>query len=171
VDAAERFPPRHARQQDDEGAGDAEMATRRALASQRKADMLAQADRTDRDLSLKAATNIDTDAKAVKGREGRGMAGDKAKHPSIAGNIGSTGKIDNPIWSGGTPGGVSLGGYAPARGMSVFTVEPPVDAPISDYPNAKDRASPKKIDTLTKADRITELQSYADAVRTVLLGT
>jgi hypothetical protein len=171
VDAAERFPPRHARQQDDEGAGDAEMATRRALAKQRKADMLAQADRTDRDLSLKAATQIDTDATAVKGREGRGMGGDKAKHPSIAGNIGSTGKIDNPIWGGGTPGGVSLGGYAPARGMSVFTVEPPVDAPISDYPNAKDRASPKKIDTLTKADRITELQSYADAVRTVLLGT
>jgi hypothetical protein len=171
VDAAERFPPRHARVQDDEGAGDAEMATRRALAKQRKADMLAQADETDRDLSLKAATKIDTDATAVKGRESRGMSGGKAKHASIAGNVGSTGKIDNPKWSGGKPVGVSLGGYAPARGMSVFTVEPPVDAPISDYPNAKDRASPKRIDKLTQADRITELQSYADAVRTILLGT
>ena len=114
---------------------------------ERKADMLAQADRTDRDLSLKAAGKIDTDAAAVKGREMRGMGGEKAKHPSIAGNIGSTGKIDNPKWGGGKPVGVSLGGYAPARGMSVFTVEPPVDAPISDYPNAKDRASPKQIPT------------------------
>ena len=62
--------------------------------------------------------------------------------------------------------------------MSVFTVEPPVDAPSSAYPvDATNPKQPKAHDEisgaaekLNRADRITELQKYADAVRTVLLG-
>lgn len=60
------------------------------------------------------------------------------------------------------PGGVSLGGYAPPRGMSVFTVEPPLNLNSADYPTAQDK--------VTQANRKIELQKYADAVRTVLLG-
>ena len=83
-------------------------------------------------------------------------------HPSIAGNVGAKGAIDNATWSGGVPGGVSLGGYAPPRGMSVFTVEPPLNLNSADYPTAQDK--------VTQANRKIELQKYADAVRTVLLG-
>ena len=150
------------------------------------------AEETDRALSLKAAAEIDVHTAAIKGREARSMAREKdsaattAKnlaarraHPSIAGNIGPTGKIENATWLGSIPGGVSLGGYAPPRGISVFTVEPPVDAASAAYPDAKSGTKPKAWakdivtgaeDKLTRADRITELQAYADAVRTILLG-
>jgi hypothetical protein len=141
-----------------------------------------KADQTDRDLSLEAAGQIDTATTAIKGRDVRrmGREGEDAAtqrkqtparrlHPSIGGNVGPKGALDNASWTGGVPGGVSLGGYAPARGVSVFTVEPPVDAASSAYPNAKDEIS-GVTDKLTQADRVTELQSYADAVRTVLLG-
>jgi hypothetical protein len=57
---------------------------------------------------------------------------------------------------------ISLGGYAPARGMSVFTVEPPINRNTGDYPT--------KLDKVSAADRKIEFQSYADAVRMVLLG-
>jgi hypothetical protein len=162
---------------------------------ERLGQLSAQAEKADSDLSLKAATSIDaaTAAAGIKGRESRelkrehdpkkgpGATEEAARkaHPSIAGNIGKTGKIDFAAWSGGgSDPGFSLGGYAPARGMSVFTVEPPVDAPLTAYPEkmtkddpgAADRVS-GKVDKLKRADRMTELKAYADAVRTVLLGT
>jgi hypothetical protein len=86
----------------------------------------------------------------------------RRKHPSIAGNVGTTGKIDFPSWSSPPTEGVSLGGYAPPRGFSVFTVEPPLDSNTDDYA--------KKKDDISQANRKIELQAYADAVRTILLG-
>jgi hypothetical protein len=68
-----------------------------------------------------------------------------------AGNVGAKGAIDNATWSGGMPGGVSLGGYAPPRGMSVFTVEPPLNLNSADYPTAQDR--------VMQANRKIELQN------------
>jgi len=155
-------------------------------------------DRTDRDLSLDAAKQIDTDTaglaktvpqkgggtKTVDPRLGRSLGGStkemkegRKAHPSVAGNVGKDGAFSNPTWEGGTDDGVSLGGYASKRGISIFTVEPPMDAESALYPDTVDPAHPGgtdrasgKIDTLAKADRITELQAYATAVRTILLG-
>ena len=175
-----------ARAQDDEGAGEARlMETQKALFGQRQAELLAQAEQTDRDLSLKAAKQIDAATTGIAGRETRGMerekesvattkkeAPERRKHPSIAGNVGPTGAIENATWLGSVPGGVSLGGYAPARGVSVFTVEPPVDAPSSAYAKGSGRDEVSgDIDKLAQIDRVKELQSYANAVRIVLLGT
>ncbi len=166
-------------QQEDEAGGEARLlAVQKALFQQRLAQMSSQADATDRDLSLKAAAKIDTATAAIPNREGRGMSREKEKpettaanqaarsaHPSIAGNIGPTGAIENATWSGSVPGGVSLGGYAPPRGMSVFTVEPPLNFNTADVKN-KNKAE----EEIAKANRELELQSYAGAVRTVLLG-
>ena len=151
-------------------------AVQRNLHRAHLAAAAARAGQTDRDLALKAAAKIDADTAKIPDREKkRDMSretdtkttaaaeiAERRKHPSIAGNIGPKGAIDNASWSGGVPGGVSLGSYAPPRGMSVFTVEPPLNLKSTDYPSAQD-----KID---KAARITELQAYADAVRTILLG-
>lgn len=159
-------------------------AVQQRLYRARLAAVSAGAEQTDRDLSLKAASQIDVSTASLKGREARSMGREKdtaatskeiperRKHPSIGGNVGPTGAIENATWLGSVPGGVSLGGYAPPRGMSVFTVEPPVDAPSIAYSKGKgtDEIS-RAIDKLMQADRITELQSYADAVRTVLLGS
>jgi hypothetical protein len=149
-----------------------------------------QTNNADRDLSLDAAKQIDADtagiAKTVPQKGGgtktndprlsRGLGGStkdmiagRKAHPSVAGNVEKDGTLTNPIWSAGAPGGVSLGGYASKRGVSIFTVEPPMDAESARYPNGKDRAT-GDVDKLSKADRITELQAYADAVRTILLG-
>ena len=146
------------------------------LYQQRLAQMTGQASDTDRDLSLKAAQQIDAATAAIPGRGKRDMSREKESpatiaanrparlaHPSIAGNVGPTGQIDNPKWSGSVPGGVSLGGYAPKRGISVFTVEPPLDLNTADYA--------KKTDDVSQANRKIELQAYADAVRTILLGS
>jgi hypothetical protein len=73
---------------------------------------------------------------------------------------------ENAGWSGETPGGISLGGYAPARGMTVFTVEPAINRRTSDY-----AAGNRERDRLSEAERRIELQAYAYAIRTVLLGT
>ncbi|MGH6871320.1 MAG: eCIS core domain-containing protein [Rhizomicrobium sp.] len=140
------------------------------------------ADKTDRDLSLNAAKRIDAATTGLKGREQRAMGRekrpdgkpetaaetakavpDRRAHPSVAGNVGSTGALDSATWSGGVPGGVSLGQYASQRGVSIFTVEPPLNFNTDDYKHA-----PEKV---TQADRATELQAYADAVRTILLGS
>jgi hypothetical protein len=104
-------------------------------------------------------------------REGEGtvpkdQAGPRSAHSSVAGNVGKSGELDTAFWAGSTPGGISLGGYAAARGMSVFTVEPPVNRNIADYGPGGNRAG----DKVTQAGRTVELQAYADAVRTVLLG-
>jgi hypothetical protein len=137
--------------------------------------MTDQASNADRDLTARAATQIDTATASIQNRASRDVrrekdtsvtfaAGRKARsaHPSVAGNVGPSGALDNSSWGGGVPGGVSLGGYAPARGVSVFTVEPPIDRASKDYPTT--------LDKVTAADRRIELQSYADAVRTILLG-
>jgi hypothetical protein len=162
-------------QQDEPGGQERLEALEERLFQGRLAQMTGQADATDRDLSLKAATQIDTATSSIPGRGGRDMSREKESaattaanqkarraHPSISGNIGPKGAIDNATWSGGVPGGVSLGSYAPPRGMSVFTVEPPLNLNSADYPTAQDK--------VTQANRKIELQSYADAVRTVLLG-
>jgi hypothetical protein len=132
----------------------------------------------DEELSLKAAKMIDAATAGVTGRESRGMvregegsvpkdqAGPRSAHSSVAGNVGKSGELDTAFWAGSTPGGISLGGYAAARGMSVFTVEPPVNRNIADYGPGGNRAR----DKVTQAGRTVELQAYADAVRTVLLG-
>jgi len=145
------------------------------LYQQRLAQMTGQAGDADRDLSLKAAQKIDTDTASIPGRgrrdvsrEGESAATTAANqaarraHPSIAGNVGPKGAVDNPKWSGGVPGGVSLGGYAPPRGISVFTVEPPLNLNTGDYA--------KMQGDISQANRRIELQAYADAVRTILLG-
>jgi hypothetical protein len=150
-------------------------ALQERLARQHLAATAARAEATDRDLSLKAAGQIDTATSSIPDREGREMSREKEsptttaaneaarrKHPSISGNVGPKGAIDNATWSGGVPGGVSLGSYAPPRGMSVFTVEPPLNLNSADYPTTEDK--------VTQANRQIELQSYADAVKTVLLG-
>jgi hypothetical protein len=172
-----------------EGGQELPAAVQQRLHWARLAAISAQAEDRDRDLSLKAASQIDTATESITGREARGMGREhetakktkeetpkRLKHPSIGGNVGATGAIENATWLGSVPGGVSLGGYAPPRGMSVFTVEPPVDAPSKVYPNAKGDPNAKDevsgdVEKLNRADRITELQSYANAVRTILLGT
>lgn len=167
-------------QQEEPGGQEKLKALEERLFRGRLAQLSGEADTADRDLSLKAAGRIDTDTALVKGREGRDMQREKEAltpekkkerqaHPSIAGNVGPGGALSNASWSGGTDDGVSLGGYAPQRGMSVFTVEPPVDAESARYPNGKDRVT-GNADKLSQADRITELKSYEEAIRTILLA-
>ena len=98
-------------------------------------------------------------------REARKLGAGK-QHPSVAGNVGPSGKLDTGHWGGEVPGGTSLGDYASARGTSIFTVEPPVNRNIADYGKGGNNAREK----VNQADRTTELQAYADAVRTVLLA-
>jgi septation ring formation regulator EzrA len=55
--------------------------------------------------------------------------------------------------------------------MSVFTVEPPINRNVDDYePKNKSGDTIAAADKISAAERRIELQSYADAVRTVLLG-
>jgi hypothetical protein len=147
---------------DSEGSSEARF---RALYDRSVADKLAAAEATDKDLSLRAATLIDAATTGVKGREARKLGAGK-DHPSVAGNVGPSGKLDTGHWGGEVPVGVSLGDYASARGTSIFTVEPPVNRNIADYGKGGDTAG----DKVSQADRTTELQAYADAVRTVLLA-
>jgi hypothetical protein len=126
---------------------------------------LAAAETADKDLSLRAAQLIDTATAGVKGREARNLGGGK-QHPSVAGNVGPSGKLDTGHWGGEVPGGTSLGEYASSRGTSIFTVEPPVNRNIADYGKGGSNGGEK----VNQADRTTELQAYADAVRTVLLA-
>lgn len=172
-EAAAAVKPGTPRPSDSEGYAEADYQTRlKAAYKRRLAEKSAAADATDRDLSLKAAEQIDKSTQGIKGRDKRRFGRDtdsagtdtseRKKHPSVAGNIGPTGAFDNAFWSGGVPGGVSLGGYAPKRGMSVFTVEPPLNYRSDD---------PTYLEKLARADRKIELQAYADAIRTILLGS
>lgn len=176
--AADRGSP--GRSPSSEGEGGAEARQREvqdALFRQKQAAMLAQADTTDRDLSLNAAKLIDSGTSTITGRDLRKFHREKEKaatttaqtpnraaHPSVAGNVGSTGALDNASWPGGTAGGFSLGGYAPARGMSVFTVEPPVNRRSSGYP------TPTLDPGVDQVERKLELMKYEQAVRTILLA-
>jgi hypothetical protein len=160
---------------DSEGASEARFQTLYDSAVKRAtAEKLAAVDAADKDLSVRAAKMIDADTAAIKGRESRGMRGGsptaeqlkgRQKHGSVAGNVGTSGELDTGFWAGGVPGGVSLGGYASARGMSIFTVEPPVNRTSADY-----AAGNTEGDKVSAGDRAKELQAYADAVRLVLLA-
>jgi len=129
----------------------------------------------DRAPALAAAAQIDAATRGITGRERRPMLREgetrlsrterahRRAHPSVAGNVGPSGNIDTAFWSGSTPGGVSLGGYASQRGISIYTVEPPLNLRTADYPSSLDAR-------VSAAERKIELQAYADAIRTVLLG-
>ena len=90
----------------------------------------------------------------MKGPNRRGLA-----HPSVAGNFqGTSSTANNARWGGAMDEGVSLGGYASKRGISIFTVEPPDDKKLSEYSGA------------ARVAREVEIKAYAEAVRTILLG-
>lgn len=114
-------------------------------------------DRDER-LALDAADLVD--ARASKGAAalpGRG----KLKHASAAGNFtGTATKADYARWKGAMEPGVSLGGYASQRGISIFTVEPPDNNKIDEFRKGAARSA-----------REVEIKAYAEAVRTILLGS
>jgi hypothetical protein len=83
-----------------------------------------------------------------------------ARHPAVAGN--RLGGRPSAHWSGEVAGGVSLGRYAPARGIGVFTVEPAINRASGDYPVSLDPGVPAAV-------RREELEAYARALRTVIL--
>ena len=169
----------HPRATDGEGSQEArqreyyEAVLKQGLADKKTAVGTADAER-----SLKAAKMIEAQTTGVAGREARPMEREKEtavpedqrearrKHGSVAGNVGASGEVDTAFWSGTVEKGVSLGQYASGRGMSIFTVEPAVNRNVADYGPKGNKAG----DQLTQADRQKELQAYADAVRTVLLG-
>jgi hypothetical protein len=151
------------RPSDSEGSSEARFRT---LYDRSVADKLAAAGAADKDLSLRAAQLIDAATTGVTGREARKLGAGK-QHPSVAGNVGPSGTLDTGHWGGEVPAGTSLGEYASARGTSIFTVEPPVNRNIADYGKGGNKAGEK----VSQADRTSELQAYADAVRTVLLAT
>lgn len=137
----------------------------------------------DERLSLAAARAIHTSTAAITGRQNRQFANREGEpktvpraqvrarqsHPSVAGNVGPSGNLDTAYWSGSSPPGYSLGGYASARGMSVFTVEPPLNCNEADYgPGGRCRG---RASAVSAAERRIELRSYAEAIRTVLLGS
>jgi hypothetical protein len=136
---------------------------------------IAAMEHRDRAPALAAAAQIDAATTGITGREQRPMEREgertvdpaeltrRRAHPSVPGNVGPSGNIDTAFWSGSVPGGVSLGGYAAQRGISVFTVEPPLNLRTTDYPSRLD----SQVDA---AERRVELQAYANAVRMVLLG-
>jgi len=134
--------------------------------------MLQEASDTDKRLSLDAAKQIDKATAGIKGREDRVRGKGRKAHPSVAGNVGKSGDLDFAFWGGDVEKGVSLGGYASARGMSIFTVEPPINRNVADYEKGKKGFGPaeKLQDKVGHVDRKTELMAYAEAVRTVLLG-
>ena len=142
-----------------------------------------RATQTDENLSLATARAIETSTSSITGRERRQFANREGEpqpvpsaqvaarrlHPSVAGNVGASGNLDTAYWSGNSPPGYSLGGYASARGMSIFTVEPPLNCTTADY--APRGRCAGRVSAVSAAERRTELMSYAEAIRTVLLGS
>jgi hypothetical protein len=130
----------------------------------------------DRVPALAAAAQIEAATSSITGRQRRSMRREgetrlaaeererRRAHPSVPGNVGASGEIDTAFWSGSSPRGVSLGQYASQRGISIFTVEPPLNLRTSEFSTT---AAEEEVD---RAERRIELQAYADAVRTVLLG-
>jgi hypothetical protein len=82
-------------------------------------------------------------------------------HPAVAGN--RLGAGDTAEWSGEVADGVSLGTYAPARGIGVFTIEPAINRASAAYP------VPDLDPGVSPDVRRRELRAYATAIRTVLL--
>ena len=127
------------------------------LVPARRAGLQHAADARDKALALGAAGTIDTRTSqgAAKGPTRPGL-----KHPSVAGNFKGGSKQPNYAhWEGGKDAGVSLGDYASARGISIFTVEPPDDKKLTEYAGA------------ARTAREVEIKAYAEAVRTILLGS
>jgi hypothetical protein len=127
------------------------------LVEARRAGALHGADAEDKALALNAAGLIDTRTSegAVKGPRRTGL-----KHPSVAGNFkGNSAQPNFAHWEGGMDKGVSLGGYASQRGISIFTVEPPENKKLNEFKGAAQTA------------REVEIKAYAEAVRTILLGS
>ena len=154
-------------------------------------EAFAKADETrtqdDIDLALATAYAIAGRTKGAASLEGRfpDKKDEKGKRssPSVAGNKLYAGKgKESSTWredldpSTGRPKpwqeradkkGVSLGLYAPAKGISVFTVEPPVNRALDTYGGRGTEPGGAKV---SKADRETEIKAYAEAVALVLLG-
>ncbi len=130
----------------------------------------------DRKLALEAAAVIAEETRNIGGREERLMIREgegrpsgpkltaRLTYPSTPGNVGPSGLLDLARWSGSTPGGVSLGGYAASRGIGIFTIEPPLNIMSDRYPAAADPG-------LDPHERRRELEAYAYAIRRVLLGS
>jgi hypothetical protein len=152
--------------------------------------------RTQNDIDLSLATAYAVADKTAKAGELKGRFSDKKKQttPSVAGNklYQGVGK-ENATWREdmikGTnkpkpwqersdEKGVSLGLYGPAKGMSVFTVEPPVNRDLDYYDgsakepksSAENTRSKATGPVVSQAQRETELKAYAEAVATILLG-
>lgn len=147
------------------------------------ADAFDAARAQDKRLSLATAKAIDASTASITGREKRHFANRehehqpvpaaqvaaRKRHPSVAGDVGTSGKLDTAHWSGKAPKGYSLGSYAPPQGMSVFTVEPPLNCTSADY--RKGGHCAHRADAgVSVAERRMELKSYAEAIRTILLG-
>jgi hypothetical protein len=142
--------------------------------------------KNDVDLALATAYAIASRAKGASSLEGRFAKkkdAKKRKSPSVTGNklYAGAGK-ENATWredldrATGKPKpwreradqkGISLGLYAPAKGISVFTVEPPANRALDFYDGKNAEPSGAKV---SKADRESEIKAYADAVALVLLG-
>lgn len=123
------------------------------LVNARRAGAQQAADDQDKALALGAASLID-DRTSTGGPARGGL-----KHPSVAGNYkGNAAKPNYAHWEGGIDKGVSLGGYASKRAISIFTVEPPDNKKLDEYKGA------------AQAARDLEIKAYAEAVRTILLG-
>jgi hypothetical protein len=137
----------------------------------------------DIDLALATAYAIADKAKGAASLKGRFTDKKKQKSPSVAGNklYEGAGK-ENATWredmdptTGGPKPwqdradkkGISLGLYGPAKGISVFTVEPPVNRALDSYDGKNTEPGGAAV---SKAERETELKAYAEAVATVLLG-
>jgi len=127
------------------------------LVRARRAGAQHAADAGDNASSLRAAALIDTTTSSgqIKGPARSGL-----KHPSVAGNFkGNSAQPNFARWEGGMDKGESLGGYASKRGISIFTVEPPDNKKLDEFKGAAQTA------------RNAEIKAYADAVRTILLGS
>jgi hypothetical protein len=155
-------PARMPGQQDQRRFANAAMIEQQMIAEMEKLSKQRTLD--DQQLAIAAAREVADKTKGLSGLKKR--AGGKAvkENPAVAGNRLDRGAgKENPTWPGGTEEGVSLGSYAPGRGMSVFTVEPAINRNSGDYPSGKDPE-------VTKAEREMELKAYADAIETLLLG-
>ena len=125
------------------------------LVNARRAGIQQAAEARDNALALNAAGLIDT--RTTQGST-NGPTRTGLKHPSVAGDFKGSSN-DFAHWEGGMDAGVSLGGYASKRGISIFTVEPPDNKKLSEFKGDAQKA------------RDVEIKAYAEAVRTILLGS
>ena len=127
----------------------------RGLVRARRAGAQQSVSARDNELALRAAGLIDTRTSG----QSKGPARGGLAHPSVAGNFKNGSAQPNfAHWEGGMDKGVSLGQYASARGISIFTVEPPDNKKLNEFAKASQTA------------RDVEIKAYAEAVRTILLG-